>query len=425
MCLMRAAAVDSLAGAGDPRQPSSLLAEGRAALAEPLEETATRPPTEEGRRQLKDMSYAELEDFVVRELGDERRRAKVLWWWLYRAKYWASHPSQMEGVGMAFRAKLAERAAFDSLQLDGVRVAKDGTRKVTFRLPGGRGGGIVESVLIPHVGDHRNTVCVSSQLGCAMGCRFCFTARMGLHQSLTAGEIVDQVVQVRRLFARDVGPITNVVFMGMGEPLHNLPSVTKALRTLTDRGGLACSPLKVTVSTSGLVPEIREFCRPERLPAALAVSLNATTDEVRDYIMPINRRYNLSALMGCLHELFPQSRRAERSVLLEYIMLDGVNDTDEDAARLLHLTKGLACKVNLIAFNPHDGTEFRPSPAARVLAFRDVLLQGGRMTFIRRSRGDDEMAACGQLGKPGGTAGRPVGGRAETETAAVPAMSTF
>eukprot|EP00897_Mesotaenium_endlicherianum_P003061 jgi/Mesen1/2783/ME000170S01902 len=384
------------------RLPSAFISE---ALPSDLDQVVQPSFRSTPRKNVKDMSYSELEDWVVKDLDEEPKRARMLWTWLYRDKHWASHPSQMEGVSMKFRAQLAGCATFDSLILDGVKSAKDGTRKVTFRLPE-EGSGIIETVLIPHPSDDRNTLCVSSQLGCAMNCSFCFTAKMGLQRNLSAGQIVDQLVQVRRLFTKDVGPITNIVFMrpahrwlqGMGEPLHNLDNVLRAIDIMVDNTGLHCSPRRITVSTSGLVPEIRRFCTES--PASLAVSLNASTDEVRNWIMPINRRYNLSTLLSCLEEEFPRSMRQSK-VFFEYIMLDGINDSLEDARRVLELTKNIPCKINLIVFNPHAGTEFRPSPMERVLAFRDTLIQGNRLVFIRQSRGDDEMAACGQLGQPG------------------------
>eukprot|EP00271_Cylindrocystis_brebissonii_P012023 TRINITY_DN30067_c0_g1_i1.p1 TRINITY_DN30067_c0_g1~~TRINITY_DN30067_c0_g1_i1.p1 ORF type:complete len:487 (-),score=60.32 TRINITY_DN30067_c0_g1_i1:687-2147(-) len=358
---------------------------------------------------LKDMSYEELETFVVRDLADDPKRARVLWTWLYRDKHWAAQASEMEGVSRSFRDKLEKHfCSFDSLTLTGVRTGRDGTRKLTFQLKEQSrnlspfGGGVVETVLIPSSG--RTTVCVSSQLGCAMGCEFCFTAKMGLQKNLSVGQIVDQLVITRRLFEEEVGQITNVVFMGMGEPLHNLDAVLAAVRVMADPSGLAVPAARISVSTSGLVPEIRRFC--SESVASLAVSLNATTDKVRSRIMPINRRYPLGELLGTLRELFPRDRR-QSHVFLEYIMLEGVNDSFDDAHRLLALTEGLPCKINLIVFNPHSAAEgLRPSDPAHVRAFQDILLQAGRLVFVRQSRGDDEMAACGQLGQLAGASSK-------------------
>ncbi|CAI5501369.1 unnamed protein product [Closterium sp. Naga37s-1] len=241
-----------------------------------------------------------------------------------------------------------------------------------------------------------------------------FFHRMGLQRNLTAGEIVDQVIQIRRLFTEEVGPVTNLVFMGMGEPLHNLPAVLTACNTLLDPLGAHCSPARTTVSTCGLVPEMHEFSSHSQ--ASLALSLHATTDEVRSSIMPINKKHNLTSLFACLRQHFPDAttqsaldageggaglrqQSKKRHVFIEYLMLDGVNDSLEDARRLVALTEGIACKINLIVFNPHPGTALQPSPLPRVLAFQHELVQGGRKAYLRHSRGDDEMAACGQLGQ--------------------------
>ena len=277
----------------------------------------------------------------------------------------------------------------------------------------------MESVIIPsNTPDGRTTVCVSSQLGCAMNCQFCFTAKMGLRRNLSAAQIVEQVVNARRITGGGLRPaaaagagkaagagvdkeeVTNVVFMGMGEPLHNIEAVLTAVDILVDTRGLALSRNKVTVSTSGLVPEIERFLNESQ--GSLAVSLNATTDEIRSWIMPINRKYNLERLLGTLEKHFPRQDmgRHQRQVFFEYIMLEGVNDGDEDAARLLEISRRVPCKFNLIYFNTHEGSEFRCSDQETIKAFRKRLVEGGAMCTIRQSRGDEEMAACGQLGSP-------------------------
>lgn len=257
-------------------------------------------------------------------------------------------------------------------------------------------GLVIETVVIPS-DRGRNTVCVSSQVGCAMNCQFCYTGRMGLRRNLTTAEIVEQAVFARRLMSAEVGPITNVVFMGMGEPLHNFENVIKAADIMVDEHGLQFSPRKVTISTSGLVPQIKRFLHESN--CALAVSLNATTDEVRNWIMPINRKYNLRLLLETLREEL-HSRRNYK-VLFEYVMLAGINDSVEDAKRLIGLVKGIPCKINLISFNPHSGSLFRSSSKNTMIEFRNILAEAGCVVFWRWSRGDDQMAACGQLGKPG------------------------
>lgn len=257
-------------------------------------------------------------------------------------------------------------------------------------------GLVIETVIIP-CDRGRNTVCVSSQVGCAMNCQFCYTGRMGLTRHLTAAEIVEQAVYARRLFSSEVGSITNVVFMGMGEPFHNIESVIKAADIMVHDQGLHFSPRKVTVSTSGLVPQLKRFLRESN--CALAVSLNATTDEVRNWVMPINRKYNLSLLLQTLREELRSKHNYK--VLFEYVMLAGVNDSLEDARRLIDLVQGIPCKVNLISFNPHCGSQFKPTSEEKIIEFRNILAEAGCIVFLRPSRGDDQMAACGQLGKPG------------------------
>uniref|UniRef100_A0A804QUR9 Radical SAM core domain-containing protein n=1 Tax=Zea mays TaxID=4577 RepID=A0A804QUR9_MAIZE len=258
-------------------------------------------------------------------------------------------------------------------------------------------GSVIETVIIP-CARGRTTICVSSQVGCAMNCQFCFTGRMGLRKHLSTAEIVEQAVFARRLFSDELGSINNVVFMGMGEPFHNIDNVIKASAIMVDEQGLHFSPRKVTVSTSGLVPQLKRFLQESN--CSLAVSLNATTDEVRNWIMPINRKYNLNLLLGTLREEL--NLRQKQIVLFEYVMLSGVNDSMDDAKRLIELVQGIPCKINLISFNPHGGSQFKPTPDDKIIEFRNVLIQGGLTVFVRLSRGDDQMAACGQLGEPGG-----------------------
>jgi len=336
--------------------------------------------------------------------GEKRSRTDLIFAHMYKSVERGglrANANELDGVGDAFKARLGELATFDGdLILDDVKIASDGTKKVTYKLTN-EGGGVVESVIIPSLQDDgRTTVCVSSQLGCAMNCQFCYTAKMGLRKNLTAAQIVEQVVQARRMVGTD--EVSNVVFMGMGEPLHNLDEVLTAVDILLDNKGLAFSRNKVTVSTSGLVPQMERFLHESE--ASLAVSLNATTDYIRNWIMPINRKYNLDSLLGLLRQEFPRQTPLgghQRQVFFEYIMLAGVNDTDDDAERLIEIASGLPCKINLIYFNTHEGSEFKCSDQARIQAFRKKLLDGGVICTVRQSRGDDDMAACGQLGSPG------------------------
>lgn len=319
----------------------------------------------------------------------------MLWKRLYGDNIWAHHCDELEGLNKDFKKMLSENAEFKALSLKEILSASDGTKKILFALEDGL---VIETVVIPcDSGRTRNTVCVSSQVGCAMNCQFCYTGRMGLTRHLTAAEIVEQAVYARRLLTSEVGFISNVVFMGMGEPLHNIDNVIKAAAIMVHDQGLHFSPRRVTVSTSGLVPQLKRFLRESN--CALAVSLNATTDEVRNWIMPINGKYKLEVLLQTLREELRFKRNYK--VLFEYVMLAGVNDSIEDARRLVDLVQGIPCKINLISFNPHGGSQFRPTGDAKMIEFRNHLAEAGCVAFLRLSRGDDQMAACGQLGKPG------------------------
>ncbi|XP_027346873.1 uncharacterized protein LOC113858414 [Abrus precatorius] len=341
---------------------------------------------------LKGMTYPEFEKWVQSH-GYRPGQAMMLWKRMYGNNIWAHHIDELEGLNKDFKKMLNENAEFKALALQEIHTASDGTRKILFTLDDGL---VIETVVIP-CDRGRTTVCVSSQVGCAMNCQFCYTGRMGLRRHLTAAEIVEQAVFARRLLTSEVGSITNVVFMGMGEPLHNIDNVIKAADIMVDEQGLYFSPRKVTVSTSGLVPQLKRFLHESN--CALAVSLNATTDEVRNWIMPINRKYKLDLLLQTLREEL--CFKNNYKVLFEYVMLEGINDSDEDAKRLIELVEGIPCKINLISFNPHSGSFFRPTKEERMIEFRNTLAGAGLIVFLRLSRGDDQMAACGQLGKPG------------------------
>nr|GMD24680.1 dual-specificity RNA methyltransferase RlmN-like [Ipomoea batatas] len=341
---------------------------------------------------LKGMRYTEVEKWVQSH-GYRPAQALMLWKRLYGNNIWAQCSEELEGLNKEFRKMLSEHAEFKALNLKDIRTASDGTKKMLFTLEDGM---VIETVVIP-CDRGRTTVCISSQVGCAMNCQFCYTGRMGLRRHLSTAEIVEQAVLARRLLSSEVGPITNVVFMGMGEPLHNTDNVIRAADILVDEQGLHFSPRKVTISTSGLVPQLKRFLRESN--CALAVSLNATTDEVRNWIMPINRKYNLNLLLGTLKEELHTKHNYK--VLFEYVMLAGVNDSIEDAKRLIHLIHGIPCKINLISFNPHSGSLFKPTKEEKIIEFRNILAEAGCVVFLRLSRGDDQMAACGQLGNPG------------------------
>ncbi|XP_021809766.1 uncharacterized protein LOC110753223 [Prunus avium] len=341
---------------------------------------------------LKGMTYDELEKWVQSH-GYRPGQALMIWKRLYGNGIWAHHSDQLEGLNKDFKKMLSENAEFKALSLKQVITAADGTRKILFTLEDGL---VIETVVIPS-DSCRNTVCVSSQVGCAMNCQFCYTGRMGLRRHLTAAEIVEQAVFARCLLTSEVGDITNVVFMGMGEPLQNIDNVLKATDIMLHDQGLHFSPRKITVSTSGLVPQLRRFLKESN--CALAVSLNATTDEVRNWIMPINRKYNIGLLLQTLREELRFKNNYK--VLFEYVMLAGINDSIEDARRLADLVQGIPCKINLLSFNPHGGSQFRPTSDEKMIEFRNLLAEAGCVVFMRSSRGDDQMAACGQLGNPG------------------------
>lgn len=341
---------------------------------------------------LKGMTYNQFQKWVSSH-GYRPGQALMLWKRLYGDNIWAQSIEDLEGLNKDFKTMLNKRAEFNVFKLKDILTASDGTRKILFTLEDGL---VIETVVIPN-DKGRTTVCVSSQVGCALNCQFCYTGRMGLKRNLTAAEIVEQAVFARRLLTSEVGSIANVVFMGMGEPLQNIDNVIKAINIMVHDHGLHISPRKITVSTSGLVPQLKRFLRESN--CALAVSLNATTDVARNWVMPINRKYNLSLLLGTLREELKLKHKYK--VLFEYVLLAGVNDSIEDAKRLIDLVQGIPCKINLITFNPHSGSQFKPTSDEKMIEFRNILAAGGCVVLLRPSRGDDQMAACGQLGNPG------------------------
>ncbi len=326
-----------------------------------------------------------LGEEIQKRYGEPVFRATQLFQWVY--KRGVSDLSEMTDLSKRFRDALGQDLVLPRGRIHSRQVSSDGTRKYLIEV---EGGDLVETVLIKQ--PRRNTLCVSSQVGCAMGCRFCRTATMGLRRHLSASEIVRQVMAVVEDSRSFGDTFTNVVFMGMGEPLHNLPNVRTAVRVLTDMHGLGIAPRKITVSTVGLVPAIREFGT--TVPANIAVSLNATTDEVRSQIMPVNKKYPLSELIGVLRE-YPANKR--RRITIEYVMLHGVNDTREDLARLPALLRGVPAKVNLIPYNSNAGLGFETPPEEWVALWQRRLHDQGVEVTVRWSKGRDIDAACGQL----------------------------
>jgi 23S rRNA (adenine2503-C2)-methyltransferase len=332
---------------------------------------------------------------LVASLGERPYRARQLFRWLHRAG--AATLGEMSDVPRTLREALAGAARLTTLERANEQRSTDGTIKWTWRT---RDGKLVESVYMPEA--DRRTLCVSSQVGCAVGCTFCLTGTMGLARNLEPGEIVDQVHRAnRRLVELGVAegprPLTNLVFMGMGEPLANYRNLKVALDLLLSEDGPQFSQRHVTVSTSGLVPTIRRLG--EETPVKLAVSLNATTDAQRDVLMPINRRWPLAELMAACRE-FPI--RNGRRITFEYVLLGGVNDTLEDARRLADLVRGIPAKVNLIPYNANPGLPYVAPPPDRVVDFQEALAARHLTVVVRKNRGRDISAACGQLAAEGG-----------------------
>jgi 23S rRNA (adenine2503-C2)-methyltransferase len=333
---------------------------------------------------IKDYSLARLRAQLA-EAGERPYRAEQIAAWLYRRG--VEDPEQMTDLGAELRARLAGEWRLAELEVARVDRSVDGTTKAVLVT---RDGARIESVLIPE--DDRTTLCVSTQVGCAMACSFCATGYMGFARNLRAGEIVDQVCRMRELAPADQ-PISNVVFMGMGEPLLNLDAVVEAIRLLIDPKAFALAPRRVTVSTVGLVPRIAELLA--QVPVNLAVSLHATTDAVRDRLVPLNKRFPLAVLLDALRGLPTVTVR--RPVFFEYTLIEGVNDSAEDANRLPGLLHGIPSKLNLIPMNPHPDSPFRPPSDAVIDRFLGILSRRGMTVTLRRSRGPDIQAACGQL----------------------------
>lgn len=321
--------------------------------------------------------------------GERNYRARQLMAWLYRR--FESDFDAMTDLSKPLRETLRANATVAVPTVLSDQISTDSTRK--WLLSTGSNTAI-ETVFIPE--DDRGTLCVSSQVGCAMDCAFCATGAQGFNRNLTTAEIVAQIWHACRILplrANGRAAVTNVVFMGMGEPLANYRELLPVLNLLLDSLGFGLSKRRVTVSTSGLVPAIDRLS--SETEVALAVSLHAPTDALRDELVPINRRYPLAELLAACHRYV--NAKPGRHITIEYVMLDGVNDGINEAKALVRLLKGLRVKVNLIPFNPFPGTAFRSSPQRRIDQFRETLMQAGYLTVTRRTRGDSIDAACGQL----------------------------
>lgn len=333
------------------------------------------------------------------ELGTPEKQAKMrvgqIWQWIYQ---WGKRDfAEMTNLSKTFRADLAERCVIEIPEVITKQVSSDGTRKYLVRIAGGHE---VEVVYIPET--DRGTLCISSQVGCTLTCPFCHTGTQKLVRNLTSAEIIGQVMMARDDLDEWPVPgtrtgearlLSNIVLMGMGEPLYNFENVRDAMKIAMDQEGIQLSRRRITLSTSGVVPEIARTA--DEIGCMLAISFHATTDEVRDKLVPINKRWNLEKLLQALRD-YPRVANSER-ITFEYVMLDGINDSKEDAHRLVKLIEGIPAKINLIPFNEWPGAPYKRSSGNRIHAFADIIHNAGYASPIRRPRGEDIMAACGQL----------------------------
>ncbi|WP_103258381.1 23S rRNA (adenine(2503)-C(2))-methyltransferase RlmN [Tabrizicola aquatica] len=331
--------------------------------------------------------------------GTPEKQAKMrvgqVWQWVY---HWGVRDfALMTNLAKDYRALLAENFTIEIPEVVTRQISTDGTRKYLVRIAGGHE---VEVVYIPET--DRGTLCISSQVGCTLTCSFCHTGTQKLVRNLTAAEIVGQVMMARDDLdewpvpgapKEEVRLISNIVLMGMGEPLYNFENVRDAMQIVMDGEGIALGRRRITLSTSGVVPEIARTAT--EIGCQLAISFHATTDEVRDVLVPINKRWNIATLLEAL-KAYPGLSNSER-ITFEYVMLDGVNDTKEDAHRLVKLLEGIPAKVNLIPFNEWPGAPYKRSSGNRIHAFADIIYHAGYASPIRTPRGEDIMAACGQL----------------------------
>ncbi len=342
-----------------------------------------------GTKNLIGLSREELER-LAEELGQPRFRGRQVYEGLYKGR--VIHFQDLTNLNLGFRAELSARFRVSYPQIERTFTSQDGAVRYLLRL---EDGNLVETVFMPE--ETRTTLCLSSQVGCAVDCRFCFTGLLGLKRNLTAGEIVGQLLSVAQSVKIPRRARLNVVFMGMGEPLLNLEAVMKAVKIMADPKGVEIPLRRITISTAGIVSRIPELGQDPMRPK-LAVSLNASNDEQRDAIMPLNRKYPLARLLAACRS-YPL--RPREHLTFEYVMLEGINDSNADAARVVELVKGIRCKINLIPYNSGPELPYRAPPLKRVMEFQEVLLAGRIPTFIRISRDQDVRAACGQLSLAG------------------------
>lgn len=328
----------------------------------------------------------------VESLGQPAFRGRQIMSWLYRPG--VSSFSEMTDLAKSFRSVLADHASISCFPPPIIERSGDGCVKFGFMLDDGK---IIESVLIPEV--DRSTLCISSQVGCAMNCSFCKTGTMGFVRNLTPSEIVNQVCSVRDFLLKEeaedlIGPrsVTNLVFMGMGEPLNNIDNLLISLSILTEQKGLDMAARRITVSTCGIINNMAILGHSTNVN--LAISLHAVDNETRNMLMPINKKYPIEQLLQACRD-YPIQKR--KRIMFEYVLLDCINDSDADAETCARILRGIPCKINLLAFNEVEGIPFKSSPRERILAFQDILRNHNYSVFIRSSRGSDISAACGQL----------------------------
>ncbi|MFN3293468.1 MAG: 23S rRNA (adenine(2503)-C(2))-methyltransferase RlmN [Gemmobacter sp.] len=360
--------------------------------------TLPRKLPDTGRINLVGLTRDQLRDALIAAGTPEkqaRMRVGQIWQWVY---HWGVREfGAMTNLAKDYRALLDRHFAIERPEVVTRQISADGTRKYLLRIAGGHE---VEAVYIPEEG--RGTLCISSQVGCTLTCSFCHTGTQKLVRNLTAGEIVGQVMVARDDLGEWPEPgegsiqdrlVSNIVLMGMGEPLYNFENVRDAMRVVMDGEGIALGRRRITLSTSGVVPEIARTA--EEIGCQLAISFHATTDEVRDRLVPINRKWNIATLLAALRD-YPRLSNSER-ITFEYVMLKGVNDSDADARRLVKLIAGIPAKINLIPFNEWPGAPYQRSDWERIEAFADIVYKAGYASPIRTPRGEDIMAACGQL----------------------------
>ncbi|OYV25065.1 MAG: 23S rRNA (adenine(2503)-C(2))-methyltransferase [Acidocella sp. 20-63-7] len=363
-----------------------------------LAKAALFPPpdnvTSDGRRDLVGLSREELLAEVT-AAGEAPFRAKQLWHWIYHQG--AREFSAMSSIARPLQEKFAERFVVGRPEVAADQLAKDETRKFLFRF---RDHEAVETVYIPDRQEDRGAVCISSQVGCTLSCRFCHTGTQRLSRNLSSAEIVGQFMATRDAYGEWPSPkgetprlLSTIVLMGMGEPLYNYANVAKAMKIVMDGEGIGLSRRRITLSTSGVVPMMDRAG--EELGVNLAVSLHAVRDELRDELVPLNRKYPIKELIAACRR-YPGASNARR-ITFEYVMLKGINDSETDARALVYLIAGLPAKVNLIPFNPWPGSTYETSTPAQVKKFAEIVMDAGYASPIRAPRGQDILAACGQL----------------------------